>query len=945
MDQTNLAGGLSTRSQRKHRKMQAFWKKLTTDNLSALHSCFQTGNIKHPDHRGLSRGVSGGRIHNQDSIDATGSLISSTGFAHGDMLSEEGHMDGLGGGGGMESSNIKGGKSSQSKRPKNSLNQEEWVEALTHICGGSKISEDATKVFFYIDKFSGNLGYVTWGNVLDYYIGNMMQDSKSSKTTKSEQPPPLKQEFKFRPSQHSKRQTIVKIVGVASGTTYVYIVVSKFGLVGIYDEKYRLQRHYEIDIDTDPDADLDVAASDPGWVTDALWMDNSKHAVYTTSLRTMHFFDASASVHYEEYRAFGFNDIPTCIDYSYDPNHPDGESFLMFGDASGGLTIVTFAKPLDSLFAKEEVDSVQTLFWPDVVSSASNYDSSEHSNGNGHAEFVKITYDPGVHNDGILGVRYLHSNKTVITISRDPNASLLIRQISNKFDSYIFKLSWGVRCFDYKDCAGVKMIVTASNDKIVRTWNPVVTSSPTALLVGHKAGINDLKIHAERKFVFSYDKQAVLKVWDLNSGVCLQTLNLNFPSFSILGKTIEFGRPALYTENATPELIIATCCEHIVKIEILDEEESSDSEDEEEEEVLSKQDGNEHIPKSRESSSKSRSHSAKKSDSPSLQEEPITAGERQICEDSKSTTLNPPGMVVRDSDDQGGKYSSCSSRRSSRSSRESNTKSRKHKDGSQKSNTCSDEQPKSESPVSDTYNDDTLMGADGKSAWQTTQKVVRARTFGRMLCSQDSQINRYTSQFRLFGDHLDGTFQSDDDDIDWGKANNSSLNVLRVQKYLNNSRMKELARDNMPFMALEIHGLAEAKLRTNLPHTKNMLERGIHIETLDDLINMPRLDAPLDKDKTDQSHVKTTKDGTTASKESAQGMDKAGSSQHMPGTAPGGIKKPSEAQKMVPAKKASIGSRGSMEAAGASHTLFAITEQKSGPPSVISEGDSSRTAD
>ncbi len=68
--------------------------------------------------------------------------------------------------------------------------------------------------------------------------------------------------------------------------------------MGIYDEKLRLQRRYDVDIDTDPDADLDVAASDPGWVTDALWMDNSKHALYVTSLRTMHFFDASASVHY-----------------------------------------------------------------------------------------------------------------------------------------------------------------------------------------------------------------------------------------------------------------------------------------------------------------------------------------------------------------------------------------------------------------------------------------------------------------------------------------------------------------------------------------------------------------------------------------------------------------------------------------------------------------------
>ena len=57
------------------------------------------------------------------------------------------------------------------------------------------------------------------------------------------------------------------MIGVSSGTTYVYIIVSKFGHVGIYDEKFRLQRKYDIDIDTDPDSDFDVAASDPGWVS------------------------------------------------------------------------------------------------------------------------------------------------------------------------------------------------------------------------------------------------------------------------------------------------------------------------------------------------------------------------------------------------------------------------------------------------------------------------------------------------------------------------------------------------------------------------------------------------------------------------------------------------------------------------------------------------------
>ena len=184
---------------------------------------------------------------------------------------------------------------------------------------------------------------------------------------------------------------IQKVIGVSTGSAFVYIMVSKFGHVGIYDDKFRLQRKYDVDIDTDPNADLDVAASDPGWITDGLWMDNSKHAVYATSLRTMHFYDASASVHYEEYRAFGFRSIPTCVDYSFEEEGEDGdesssssssESMLLFGDDAGGVTCVTFHQPLNSLFNKDEVDSVQCLFWPDMAK---------------HAEYATIDYSPAAH--------------------------------------------------------------------------------------------------------------------------------------------------------------------------------------------------------------------------------------------------------------------------------------------------------------------------------------------------------------------------------------------------------------------------------------------------------------------------------------------------------------------------------------------------------------------
>ena len=79
----------------------------------------------------------------------------------------------------------------------------------------------------------------------------------------------------------------------------------------------------------------------------------------------------------------------------------------------------------------------------------------------------------------------------------------------------------------------LSLIVTGSNDKIVRVWNPVVTTKPISLLSGHKAGLNDVKIRADKRLIFSYDKKAVLKVWDIDIGYCLQTLPLRFPRYSI----------------------------------------------------------------------------------------------------------------------------------------------------------------------------------------------------------------------------------------------------------------------------------------------------------------------------------------------------------------------------------------------------------------------------
>ena len=67
--------------------------------------------------------------------------------------------------------------------------------------------------------------YVTWGHVLDMFVSKMESTTEEVVAAKK---PPLEHENKFKSSLHSKRETISKIIGVSSGPTYVYIVVSIF---------------------------------------------------------------------------------------------------------------------------------------------------------------------------------------------------------------------------------------------------------------------------------------------------------------------------------------------------------------------------------------------------------------------------------------------------------------------------------------------------------------------------------------------------------------------------------------------------------------------------------------------------------------------------------------------------------------------------------------------
>jgi hypothetical protein len=58
-----------------------------------------------------------------------------------------------------------------------------------------------------------------------------------------------------------------------------------------------------------------------------------------------------------------------------------------------------------------------------------------------HSSYVDVTTDMAVHADAVRQVAYFPENETVVTCSRDPSATLVIRHVAARRTPYIFKLA------------------------------------------------------------------------------------------------------------------------------------------------------------------------------------------------------------------------------------------------------------------------------------------------------------------------------------------------------------------------------------------------------------------------------------------------------------------------------------------------------------------------
>ncbi|KAF0312589.1 hypothetical protein FJT64_016668 [Amphibalanus amphitrite] len=135
-------------------------------------------------------------------------------------------------------------------------------------------------------------GRVSWLDMLDFLLVHTCPQKEPLEA-------PFKDDMVTRLLKENRRATTVRLL-VVTEPVHTYLSVTASGAVAMYDAQLEFQRGYQLPLGA---TGARSAGSSPCVrVTDAAHMANSMHFVFSTSDRSLHFYDASATVHLPEYQ-------------------------------------------------------------------------------------------------------------------------------------------------------------------------------------------------------------------------------------------------------------------------------------------------------------------------------------------------------------------------------------------------------------------------------------------------------------------------------------------------------------------------------------------------------------------------------------------------------------------------------------------------------------------
>uniref|UniRef100_A0A3B4WJD4 WD repeat-containing protein 49-like n=1 Tax=Seriola lalandi dorsalis TaxID=1841481 RepID=A0A3B4WJD4_SERLL len=346
------------------------------------------------------------------------------------------------------------------------------------------------------------------------------------------------------------REPTVRVVTVSHPPPLRYISVSKGGQITVWNSSLHILKT--------------VGRRFRGWTTDAVYMDNVRKVAIATDCRDLHFVDVSTAGVFEDVHLF-FRSVPTALCYWHDEQCPErSPPLLLLGDEKGGVHLMWFLNPSKGLFKNpsKKQNGPHRIFFPDL---------GEHSN------MVSYRHIPNIHQEPINRVMFEPSTNVIMTSSESDTTSVAFVNVTVKREPYIWKISQGAKCFDYN--ASLQLMVTGGCDRAVRLWTRFVTTRPVATLPGHRATILDVAIYQPVGQIFSYSRDAELRVWDISSHHCLKTVRLQFPCLQP-GRISEHGNfPFLLLspplpEDAQPHLVVG-CKDYLALLNLAEHANSS----------------------------------------------------------------------------------------------------------------------------------------------------------------------------------------------------------------------------------------------------------------------------------------------------------------------------------------------------------------------------------
>ncbi|XP_018090989.1 WD repeat-containing protein on Y chromosome isoform X1 [Xenopus laevis] len=396
-------------------------------------------------------------------------------------------------------------RAKQNAQPAGNMTLEEFRQVLSDLFGSEYFDDDMELLFNKVDTSCD--GFIDWGEFCTYLLLQYKKrDYKmTGKVTFLGQPV-------IRLCTRNKQEPTSRILAISSPPPLWFLSVSKSGVLTSWDSALHPQKSYEIASDfTDLQAGKRRFKS---WVTDAVHLPNTNKIAVATTSRDIHFFDVSTMNLFEEFHLFALNHVPTSFCYWHNKKSPGNQSLLLWGGDNGAVHVLWLLKPHIGVFEKpfSQNPGPTKIYIQELKD---------------HSKLLSYQVIPDVHPEAITKLMYCPEKELVITSSGSSQSSVIIMDINLKGKVYTWKINKGVQCFDY--CRAFNLLVTGGFDHKVRLWNEYVPCRPIAVLPEHSMAILDVIIYQPLRQIFSFSKDSVLKVWDISSQTCLQTLVLKFP--------------------------------------------------------------------------------------------------------------------------------------------------------------------------------------------------------------------------------------------------------------------------------------------------------------------------------------------------------------------------------------------------------------------------------